>query len=49
MREKTCCFTGHRTIPPSILPGLAAELETTLLSLIQRGFCYFGAGGRFGL
>ena len=48
MRKKTCCFTGHRTIPPAILPGLSAELESTLLRLIQRGFCYFGAGGALG-
>ena len=48
MKEKTCCFTGHRTIPPAILPKLSAELESTLLLLIQRGFRYFGAGGALG-
>lgn len=47
-KAKTCCFTGHRTIPPTILPGLSAELEATLLTLIQKGFCYFGAGGALG-
>lgn len=48
MKEKTCCFTGHRTIPPAILPKLSAELESTLLWLIQTGFRYFGAGGALG-
>lgn len=26
MKEKTCCFTGHRAIPARALPALAKEL-----------------------
>lgn len=41
LREKTCCFTGHRVIPARSLPALAKELEQTLRRLID-------AGGRWG-
>ena len=34
LREKTCCFTGHRVIPARSLPALAKELEQTLRRLI---------------
>lgn len=27
LKEKTCCFTGHRVIPARVLPALAEELE----------------------
>lgn len=48
LKEKTCCFTGHRVLPPEILPSLSAELETTLCRLIGGGVRYFGAGGARG-
>ena len=48
MREKTCCFTGHRVIPARSLPALAKELEQTLRRLIGAGVRYFGAGGALG-
>lgn len=48
MKEKTCCFTGHREIPKGMYPMLTAELERKLHGLIQRGFQYFGAGGALG-
>lgn len=48
MRMKTCCFTGHRIIPPEVLPKLSSELESTLHILIQNGICYFGTGGALG-
>lgn len=48
MKEKTCCFTGHREIPKGMYPMLTAELERELHGLIQRGFQYFGAGGALG-
>lgn len=47
-KSKTCCFTGHRIIPPEILPFLIYQLEITLHKLIQKGICYFGAGGALG-
>lgn len=48
MRNQTCCFTGHRHIPPEVLPALSAQLESTVRSLIKSGIRYFGAGGALG-
>lgn len=48
MREKTCCFTGHRSIPTEEREELAQRLEKTILQLYQSGIHYFGAGGALG-
>nr|WP_325232724.1 SLOG family protein [uncultured Oscillibacter sp.] len=48
MRKQTCCFTGHRTIPPGKRRELARRLEETVLRLYRRGVRYFGAGGALG-
>lgn len=48
MRKRTCCFTGHRSIPPGERRQLARRLEETVLRLYQRGVRYFGAGGALG-
>lgn len=48
MREKTCCFTGHRHIPPEELEGITARLEETIIDLYGRGIIYYGAGGARG-
>lgn len=48
MKEDACCFTGHRDIPPEILPTLAAKLEAIVLELIADGIRYFYAGGALG-
>ena len=48
MKEDACCFTGHRNIPPEILPALAAKLEAVVLELIANGIRYFYAGGALG-
>lgn len=47
-RLHTCCFTGHRDIPPEILPALAAKVEAEVLELIADGIRYFYAGGALG-
>ncbi|WP_125114911.1 SLOG family protein [Agathobaculum sp. Marseille-P7918] len=47
-RLHACCFTGHRDIPPEILPTLAAKLEAIVLELIADGIRYFYAGGALG-
>ena len=47
-RLHTCCFTGHRDIPPEILPTLAAKLEAIVLELIADDIRYFYAGGALG-
>lgn len=48
MREKTCCFTGHRQLPEDQKPEIAARLENIIVSLIHSGYLYFGAGGALG-
>ena len=47
-RLHACCFTGHRDIPPEILPALAAKLEAIVLELIADDIRYFYAGGALG-
>ena len=48
MKEKTCCFTGHRIIPKTDYETLRVELKEILIQLIDRGFIYYGAGGALG-
>ena len=49
MREKTCCFTGHRELPTGCGRWkLAAELEKTIIAQIDKGIQFFGAGGALG-
>lgn len=48
MRTKTCCFTGHRRLPENQRDDIAKRLEDTVVSLIQSGYLYFGAGGALG-
>lgn len=47
-KNRTACFTGHRELPTEILPEISKRLEDTLLTLIEQGYCYFGAGGALG-
>lgn len=46
--EKTCCFTGHRNIPANEYEKIRKNLEEIIISLIEKGVCYFGAGGALG-
>ncbi len=46
--EKTCCFTGHRIIPQKDRAFLEKETEKVCLSLIERGYENFIAGGALG-
>ena len=48
MKERTCCFTGHRNIPPLQSLQIAERLKTELTKLIDQGYLYFGAGGALG-
>ena len=48
LHEKTCCFTGHRQIPPDEWESVRARLEETIKQLYQRGIIYYGAGGALG-
>lgn len=48
LREKTCCFTGHRNIPNSVLPKLRNQATEAVTALIESGIRFFGAGGAIG-
>ena len=48
MREQTCCFTGHRSIPQSQEPYITWRLEEVIRPLIGQGIRYFGSGGARG-
>ena len=48
MRERTCCFTGHRDIPTDQLQMVMANTEAKVRELISRGYRYFGVGGAIG-
>ena len=48
IKARTVCFTGHRALPAEELPEISRCLEDTLITLIEQGYCYFGAGGALG-
>ena len=48
MKEKTCCFTGHRKIPSGQYDLIASRLKCEITELIERGYIYFGTGGAIG-
>ena len=45
---KTCCFTGHRVIPPALRVPLSLHLDRTIEHLILEGYTEFRAGGALG-
>ena len=48
MRNETCCFTGHRKIPPEERAGITDRLERAIISLYQQGIRAYEAGGALG-
>ena len=48
MESRTACFTGHRELPTDNLPEISKHLKDTLVTLIEQGYRYFGAGGALG-
>lgn len=48
MRDKTCCFTGHRTLPQNERDEVRDRLYIVLHKLIEQGVQYFGSGGAMG-
>ena len=48
MREKTCCFTGHREIPLEERARIADRLEHIIIGLYQQGIQTYEAGGALG-
>lgn len=49
LREKTCCFTGHRYLPKTMVPVLQLHLKQQIEALAIRGFTAFLCGGALGL
>lgn len=47
-RRQTCCFTGHRQLPPGERVVITNKLECVITALYQRGVRYYGAGGALG-
>lgn len=47
-KNTTCCFTGHRSLPPDRLWNITARLETAVEFLICQGIEVFRAGGAIG-
>jgi uncharacterized phage-like protein YoqJ len=48
LRQRTCCFTGHRVIPEKDLPGILERTEQAVRRLIEQGVVFFGVGGAIG-
>ena len=47
MIEKTCCFTGHRTLYENI-KTIKCNLKKEIVNLVKKDVIYFGAGGALG-
>lgn len=47
-KMKTCCFTGHRKIPPEKSKEISRRLKETLVQLIEDGYMFFETGGALG-
>ena len=48
MREKACCFTGHRALPGEELGALTEWLEREICRLLEQGCTDFYVGGALG-
>lgn len=49
MKQKTCCFTGHRNLPANLLPEIRRQTVKAIQALItEKHVCYFGVGGAIG-
>ena len=48
LRAKTCCFTGHRDIPESEIPGIKERAKRGIRLLYNNGVRFFGVGGALG-
>ena len=48
MKDKTCCFTGHRVIPGQQYDSIYKALKAEIMSLMKAGYRYFCVGGALG-
>lgn len=47
-RSSTCCFTGHRHLPPNQINRIKEQFDQVVDSLIKKGFTSFISGGALG-
>ena len=47
-KQMTCCFTGHRKLPPEHYDKIKALTRSEVVKLIDAGVRYFGTGGALG-
>lgn len=48
MKEKTCCFTGHRIIKEKEIDSVKIRLEQEIINLIEKDVVFFVCGGALG-
>ncbi|MDL2273764.1 DUF1273 domain-containing protein [Oscillospiraceae bacterium OttesenSCG-928-G22] len=48
MKEKTCCFTGHRKLPKEKIEQIVVALDCEVERLIEQGVTNFISGGALG-
>lgn len=48
LKEKTCCFTGHRDLPQNQISKIRERLNSLITGLIENGVDRFLSGGCYG-
>lgn len=48
MRDRTCCFTGHRDIEEKDIPTAMKRTEEYVRDLVKKGVVFYGCGGALG-
>ena len=48
MKNKSCCFTGHRDVAPEKLPLVKEKLNAAITDAVSRGYSDFYNGGAIG-
>ena len=48
MRQRTCCFTGHRNLPKEHLSDIREQTTMVIREIASNGVCFFGVGGAIG-
>ncbi len=48
MKEKTCCFTGHRRLHQNKVPQIIKRLNDEIENLVRKGVTVFISGGSRG-
>lgn len=48
IKDKTCCFSGHRIISNNDYDKVYNDTKKAVISLIEKGVIYYDAGGALG-